>query len=239
MVEKALWLKAVFGKNGMELTAEQVSQLSEYVRLLLEWNQKVNLISRKDEENIWERHILHSAALVLLFDFPAGSKVIDIGTGGGLPGIPLKIFRPDLELLLLDSTKKKIDAVSAMLSSLELQNISAVWGRAEELATLPQHREQYHIAVARAVAQLPELIKWAEPFLVEKSQRNIVSSENKIALSLPTLLALKGGDVSKEIELAKRKFRTFDIQEYALQFEGAEPLEENQKKVVVVNYLRG
>ena len=174
MVEKALWLKAIFGKNGMELTAEQVSQLSEYVRLLLEWNQKVNLISRKDEANIWERHILHCAALVLLFDFPAGSKVIDIGTGGGLPGIPLKIFRPDLTVLLLDSTKKKIDAVSAMLSSLKLQNISAVWGRAEELATLPQYREQYHIAVARAVAQLPELIKWAEPFLIKKLNVRLV-----------------------------------------------------------------
>ncbi|MBP8976154.1 MAG: class I SAM-dependent methyltransferase, partial [Bacteroidetes bacterium] len=117
--------------------------------------------------------------------------------------------------------------------------ISVVWGRAEELATLPQYREQYHIAVARAVAQLPELIKWAEPFLIKKNQRKVGSSENKIALSLPALLALKGGDVSKEIELAKRKFRACNIQEYALQFEGAEPLQENQKKVVVVNYLRG
>src|ERR1035437_3617204 len=104
--------------NGVPLDDGQMRCFARYAELLTEWNTKVNLISRKDIDQLWERHILHGAALLFLAEFPKHARVADIGTGGGIPGIPLKICRPDLTVILFDSIRKKIAAVEAMLDDL-------------------------------------------------------------------------------------------------------------------------
>ena len=110
--EPMIWFRTVCRRNGLEPTDDQLAQLAEYARRLLEWNRKINLISRKDEENIWQSHLLHSISLLMRVDFPLGARILDLGTGGGLPGIPIRILRSDLSFVLLDATKKKVEAVA-------------------------------------------------------------------------------------------------------------------------------
>lgn len=237
MVEKALWLKTMFQNNGLELSALQIEHLVEYVRLLLEWNKRVNLISRKDEQNIWEHHILHCSSLVLLFDFYQQSTVLDIGTGGGLPGIPVKIFRPDLSVTLIDATKKKMDAVSTILSNLDLKGINVHWGRAEELSKREDLRGKFSYCIARAVAELPLLVTWAKPFFRPYGE-NTSSSSNRIVPTVPSLLVLKGGNIAKEVEATKRKHKGILVEEYGMNFQGGETLRAAEKKILYIHWER-
>ena len=110
-----IWLGTVCAQNGLRLSEEQLTLLETLAVRLLDWNQKINLISRRDEENFWTSHLLHCLALLFKVDLPAGSLILDLGTGGGLPGLPLKIVRPDLTLTLLDSTQKKINVVRDLI----------------------------------------------------------------------------------------------------------------------------
>lgn len=185
----SLDIGAIAAANGLVLNEGQLQRLERYARLLVEWNAKVNLISRKDEANVFSRHILHSLTLAMPSvtqpAIPEGAHVFDLGTGGGLPGIPLKISRPDLTLVLCDSIQKKITAVSAMIVELKLSGISAVCGRAEELA---KSSEKFDVIVCRAVAPLEDLVKWT---------RTITKPHGYI-------YALKGGDLSDEVMRAER-----------------------------------
>lgn len=240
MIEKALWFRNICLTNGFEVDAEKIRLLSEYVTLLLQWNKHLNLISRKDEENIWENHILHCASLALMVDFPPECRIVDIGTGGGLPGIVLKILRPDLEFLLIDATKKKIDAVEKMLTTLQLQKISSRWGRVEEISRLKEFQGSFDFAIARAVAELPKLVVWATPLLRKASQgeqRQHSEEGKKIIPHVPALLALKGGELSREILATQRKYPSLRITEYPLQLSGAESLHANQKKIVYLQFI--
>ncbi|MCX7983865.1 MAG: 16S rRNA (guanine(527)-N(7))-methyltransferase RsmG [Bacteroidetes bacterium] len=235
MIEKALWLRSIFRKNNIDLESSQLEQLVEYVQRLLEWNKKINLVSRKDEQHIWEHHILHSAALVLLVDYPIGAKVVDIGTGGGLPGIPLKILRPDLSLTLIDATRKKVDAVNEMIARLSLKNATAIWARAEELSMKAEYKGQYSYGVSRAVADLTELVRWTRPLLTTAEQQ--WRSQNKrIIPRAPALLVLKGGNLEKEIVETLRKYRDISIEQHELTFEGGEMLRAANKKLLYIHW---
>lgn len=180
-------LVALAAQNGLALTPEQGAQLTEYGKLLIATNANVNLISRKDEANLSTRHLLHSLVLAMPsvagFVIPEGAAVFDIGCGGGLPGIPLAIARPDLAVTLCDSIAKKIAAVQHFLTALQLTRASAVCARAESLEKLPAHRAHYDVIVSRATAPLDELVTWTRP----------------LAKRGATLLALKGGDLAAEI----------------------------------------
>lgn len=146
--------------------------------MLLEWNKKVNLVSRKDQESVLTKHALHSLSIALFHEFKPKERVLDLGTGGGLPGIPLAIAFPETYFLLIDSIGKKINACSDMIGRLGLKNVLAQKSRADELRNV-----KFDVIVSRQVAPMPELCAWCRPLLKKGGK----------------LLCLKGGDLEDEI----------------------------------------
>jgi 16S rRNA (guanine527-N7)-methyltransferase len=237
-LDKKGWLSNLCTKNGITPSELQLEQLEHYVNLLLDWNQKINLISRKDEENIWTYHILHCISPLFKIQISEGKKVIDIGTGGGLPGIPLKILRPDISLLCLDATRKKANAVLQMVNALKLSDIEIIWGRAEEVGVQSEYIHKFDLAIARAVAPLSELVSWSKVFLKKRKQSNLAVHKDKvdrINIISSALIAYKGGDLAKEIEIAKRKHPQLEISTIDLAFPGLEQLIASDKKILVVH----
>ncbi|MFN0157771.1 MAG: 16S rRNA (guanine(527)-N(7))-methyltransferase RsmG [Bacteroidota bacterium] len=230
-MDKASAFKILSG-NGVSLTEDQTQLLSQYVDQLLAWNSKINLVSRANDD-VWGSHIIHSLALLFIVDLPAGIRIIDIGTGGGLPGIPLAIARPDISFVLVDSVKKKINAVSDMLMNLALPNVSAMSGRTEELKKNPDLCQSFDISLARAVAPLHELVAWSKPFARHSSYslRLIRTGES---FQLPALLAMKGGDISGEVEMANRKALT-NSRVVGISFDGIDRIGLDDKKLVITN----
>lgn len=148
-----------------ELTAESVRLLEQYLELLKQWNRKVNLVSRKDVERLWENHILPSLVPFTLLSVPPKSRVLDIGSGGGFPAIPWKIVRPDLEMLLVDSVRKKALFLRQVISALNLKNITVENERIENLSRRFEYREKFDIITGRAVTTVAALVHWGKPFL--------------------------------------------------------------------------
>jgi 16S rRNA (guanine527-N7)-methyltransferase len=166
------------------LTPEQIEKFEALQPLYAEWNEKVNVISRKDIENLYERHVLHSLAIAQFMPFKAGSEVLDLGCGGGFPGIPLAIFFPEVSFLLVDSTAKKIRVVQEVAQALGLKNVEALHSRVEDLKKL-----QFDFVVTRAVAPTEQLYRWTQR-LFKRAHKNILPNG---------IIALKGGDLKAEI----------------------------------------
>jgi 16S rRNA (guanine527-N7)-methyltransferase len=179
-----------------DLTENQIEQFNKLEGLYQEWNEKINVISRKDMESLYEKHILHSLGIARVMKFAPGTKVLDIGTGGGFPGIPLAILFPEAEFTLIDSIGKKISVVNAVAEGVGLTNVTAIHGRAEKL------KEKFHFVVSRAVTQMPEFLRWLKGKF-EKEQFN--PKHNGI-------LYLKGGDLAEE--LAGLKCEIFNLKNY-------------------------
>lgn len=175
---------------------EQFSQLSEIYRL---WNEKINVISRKDIDQIYRNHVLHSLSIAAICNFAPGTKIVDIGTGGGFPGVPLSIFFPESEFLLVDSIRKKLNVVNEVKQALGLDNVKTHWGRAEEIPT----KNKFDFAVSRAVAPLGSLWGWAKP-LLHKGQNSELRNG---------LICLKGGDLHQEISDSGTKPVIWNIHE--------------------------
>lgn len=173
-------------KYFADFTEQQIGQFGQLEALYKEWNEKINVISRKDIDALYEKHVLHSLAIAVLCAFDKGAEVIDIGTGGGFPGIPLAIFFPEVEFLLADSIGKKIKVVQEVAAAIGLKNVTTMHGRVEEIKG-----RSFDFAVSRAVAPLGDLWKWTNP-LIRTGQK---SDE------LPNgLVCLKGGDLNSEIK---------------------------------------
>jgi 16S rRNA (guanine527-N7)-methyltransferase len=153
--------------------------------LYRDWNAKVNLISRKDIENLYERHVLHSLAIAKMLKFNPGAEILDLGTGGGFPGIPLAILMPEVKFLLIDGTLKKIKVVQDVIEKLELTNAKAQQMRAEELKNL-----KFDFVVTRAVAELSQLRIWSQRIFKMKHTHAIPNG----------LIALKGGNIRQEAQ---------------------------------------
>ncbi len=198
-MEKAQANLEVITKYFTDFTEEQLQQLAALDELYKDWNSKINLISRKDIDSLYEKHLLHSLSIAAAFDLPSGSSVVDIGTGGGFPGIPLAIFFPEVNFHLVDSIGKKLKVVDAIASSLDLKNISIQHTRAEDIKN-----RKFDYAVSRAVAPLKELWKWARPLLNTKSKSPDLA---------PGLIVLKGGDLSVEISESGTRPRMIGINE--------------------------
>ena len=221
-------------ENGLVLSPQQVDLFRKYVELLREWNLRVNLVSRKDEENLWSSHILHSVALVFGRSLPEKIRVLDIGTGGGLPGIPLGIVNPGWSLTLMDSIGKKSLATQDIVDRLRMENLEVVNGRAEDPGILGKRRGAYHMVVARGVAPLAQLAKWSRPYLKKRSEADSGNSDQGIAL--PALVAYKGGDLEGELrELRIRAPETLPAVS-DLVFVGSAESGLEEKKLVVVQF---
>jgi len=188
-----------------DFTPKQISQLEKLEALYQEWNAQINVISRKDLGSLYEKHVLHSLAISAVFNFPPGSQVIDIGTGGGFPGIPLAIFFPESQFLLADSIAKKLKVVDAVADALGLTNIRTEHGRAEEIKG-----KKFDIAISRAVAPLKDLWRWARPLL---RPQNLPPADLQILPAASGLICLKGGDLAVEIAQSGTRPKIFEIQD--------------------------
>ncbi len=163
----------------------QSAQLTELFSLYTEWNEKINVISRKDIDSLYLKHVLHSLSIAATFPFVTGMEVIDLGTGGGFPGIPLAIFFPEVKFLLADSIAKKVKVVSEISSAIDLKNVEVFCGRVESIKS-----KKFDFAVSRAVAPLKDLWSWSKPLL--RKERKMEDYKNG-------LICLKGGDLTQEI----------------------------------------
>jgi 16S rRNA (guanine527-N7)-methyltransferase len=158
-------LVEVAQEYDITLTAEQVEKFTNYFELLVEWNENVNLTAITEPKDVAVKHMIDSLSCYDEEIFKTGATIIDVGTGAGFPGLPLKIFRPDLKLTLFDSLNKRIKFLQAVGEKLEINDIEFVHSRAEDGGKSKQHREQYDIAVSRAVAKLDVLCEWCLPFV--------------------------------------------------------------------------
>lgn len=197
-------------KNGMKLLTSyftdfsptQLDQFANLGPLYHEWNEKINVISRKDIDALYEKHILHSLSIAASFQFASGTSIIDIGTGGGFPGVPLAIFFPEVDFLLVDSIAKKLKVIHAIAEAIGLRNIQTRHTRAEDIKD-----RKFDYAVSRAVAPLAELWKWSRPLL--RSQCAVEGNEH-----VPGLICLKGGDLNQEIQESGTRPRIMEIHEF-------------------------
>ncbi len=192
--------------NGMEqilkyfnnLTPHQISQFTALYDLYLDWNSKINVISRKDIENLYEHHVLHSLAIAQVINFKPGTTVLDVGTGGGFPGIPLAILFPEVKFTLIDSIGKKIKVANEVATAIGLKNIVLKHERAQEEKAL------FDFVVSRAVMPLEELVKLIRKNITKKSINALPNG----------LICLKGGELQHEILPFKNIADSYEIDEF-------------------------
>lgn len=167
-----------------DFSETQIAQFKALGDLYEGWNEKINVISRKDIEQLYTKHVLHSLAIAAICPFLPGMRIVDIGTGGGFPGIPLAIMYPEVDFLLVDSIGKKIKVVQEVADAIGLKNVRAVHSRIENI---PQ--KDFDFAVSRAVAPLKDLWEWAKPIIKKDKSTELANG----------LICLKGGDLNQEI----------------------------------------
>lgn len=189
-----------------DFTPGQIKQFAALESLYNEWNSKINVISRKDIAGLYEKHVLHSLAIAAAFSFEPGMEILDIGTGGGFPGIPLAIYFPQVKFHLVDSIAKKLKVVNEVTSSLALNNVTTQYIRVEEIKN-----RKFNFVVSRAVAPLKDLWKWSKP-LLKKSHESLVQ-RSESGIPAPGLICLKGGDLAAEIHDSGTHPRMIEISE--------------------------
>jgi 16S rRNA (guanine527-N7)-methyltransferase len=181
-----------------DLSAQQQYQYGQLYNLYESWNEKINVISRKDIENLYVHHVLHSLGIAKVISFKKGSSVLDVGTGGGFPGIPLAIMFPEVHFHLVDSIGKKINVVKGVSESVGLKNVKAEQARAEEL------NGDYDFVVSRAVTRLKEFVGWTHRRIKKKSEHPIKNG----------ILYLKGGELTDELAEIRRPYHLYNLSDY-------------------------
>ncbi|MEA4903833.1 MAG: 16S rRNA (guanine(527)-N(7))-methyltransferase RsmG [Petrimonas sp.] len=189
---------SIIDKYFPSLSAKQKEQIDALFDLYSDWNSRINVISRKDIDNLYLHHVLHSLAIAKYIRFQPGTSIIDVGTGGGFPGIPLALFFPEVNFLLLDSIGKKIKVAREVSQAIGLQNVDFIHSRMED------EKQKFDFVVSRAVMPLPDLVR-----VVRKN----ISSEQKNALP-NGIICLKGGDLAPELSPFKGKVEVFSLDKY-------------------------
>ena len=211
----------VLSANNIVLTVEQIEQFKRYEKELLYWNEKINLISRQDKQNILEKHFLHSLSILKYIEFPKKARCLDIGTGGGFPGLPLKIALPEIHITLSDSIKKKLKTTEMFAKHTGLRNIECKLGRVEDLSKNKKYIQHFDIICSRAVAQTVKLIDWSLPLLKSTGK----------------FIFLKGGDLDTEVCDAQTQYPQLDFTVLEIDMLGCDWLKNEGKKLVVVGLL--
>lgn len=175
----------IIHKYFKDLSETQIEQFSKLQELYKDWNLKINVVSRKDIDELYLRHVLHSLGIAKVMQFKSGSKVMDVGTGGGFPGIPLAILFPETQFHLVDSIGKKIKVVNEVVEGLALENVKTTHGRVEDV------KDTYDFIVSRAVAQMETFVGWTKGRIAKKQNHDLKNG----------ILYLKGGDLTEELKL--------------------------------------
>lgn len=181
-----------------DLSPKQQEQFSKLKDLYAYWNEQINVISRKDMDDFYERHVLHALAIAKVLPFKDGSAILDIGTGGGFPGIPLAILYPNCDFHLVDSIGKKIKVVNEVAQALGLTNVRSTHERAEKI------NEQFDFIVSRAVTAMPEFLRWTKNKIKPVNQHKLKNG----------ILYLKGGDLTEEMKPVKQKVKYYSIPKF-------------------------
>ena len=178
------------------LKDEQIEKFEKLLPLYESWNEQINVISRKDLESFNERHLLHSLGIAKVIEFVPGSKILDIGTGGGFPGIPLAILFPEVQFTLVDSIGKKIKVVNEVAKTLDLNNVEGIHERAEKI------KDKFDFVVSRAVTAMPQFLPWVNGKFLKENKNNLKNG----------ILYLKGGDLTEEMKPVKQTITYFELQ---------------------------
>ena len=188
----------IIEKYFADFTPKQKEQLNALLPLYKEWNEKINVISRKDIDNFYLHHVLHSLTITTQFEFEKGASIMDLGCGGGFPGVPLAIFFPETEFYMVDSINKKLNVVKEIAATIGLTNITVKHTRAEDIKD-----RKFDTVVSRAVAPLKDLWQWSRPLIkrIKTDNENVPNG----------LICLKGGDLTKEIQESGCKPYVWDI----------------------------
>ncbi len=200
------------------LNQTQLQHFEKLQNLYATWNAQINVISRKDIESLYERHVLHSLAIAKFIQFKPNTKVLDIGTGGGFPGIPLSIFFPEIEVTMIDSIAKKIKVAEGISEELGLKNTDFAIGRVENL------RETFHFITARAVAPAEQLYRWTQSYLDDREEFNS---------KINGYIFLKGGDLKQELKDLRSINKKLVVEEIPLSTWFDEPFFETKKLVYI------
>jgi 16S rRNA (guanine(527)-N(7))-methyltransferase GidB len=188
----------ILTKYFPNLSEEQIVRFCSLFDLYKDWNSKINLISRKDIDNLYEKHILHSLSIAKIIQFTDNTSILDVGTGGGFPGIPLAILFPQVDFLLLDSIGKKVKVAEDIAAQIGLKNVKCKHSRVED------EKRTFDFVVSRAVMPLPDLVK-ASKKNIDKKQKNAIPNG---------FLCLKGGDLQEEIKPFKNKVIQHDLSDF-------------------------
>ena len=179
------------------LTDDQIDKFTKLEALYEDWNLKINVVSRKDIDELYLRHVLHSLAIVKIIQFKDGSRIMDVGTGGGFPGIPLAIMFPECQFHLVDSIAKKVKVVNEVVEGLGLTNVKTTHARVEDI------KDQYDFIVSRAVAAMPTFVNWVKGKIAKKQQNELKNG----------ILYLKGGDLGQELQVYT-KSTIYDLSDF-------------------------
>lgn len=214
------WFTSRMGENGITLSPAQLEQFGTYFRLLVEWNEKMNLTGITERDAVYEKHFYDSASLSFFVNMDKVQRMADIGSGAGFPSIPLKICFPHLKVTIVDSLNKRIQFLNFLVEQLGVEDVNCVHGRAEDLAKLPEHRDGYDLVTARAVARLNVLNEFCLPF-VRKSG---------------LFAAMKGSQSEEEVREAAFSLRELSAK-IKVQHQLQLPNEQSERHIIIIEKI--